>query len=124
MSDNKGYEIRFIAGKYAQKRGCLGWLDKSRLHDSGSKVAIVVKEKIRSERRTYVLKSSFTRKQQYTSIDTYAEAVFDQCPDMERKLVDLCHLLAKCDIQQDSKGMMNLFKKKNEGSNTMANRKR
>ena len=110
MSDQKGYEIRFIAGKYAQKRGCLGWVDKSRMHNNGSKVAIFVKEKGRDEKRTYVLKSSFTKKQGYTSNATYAEAVFDQCPDLERKMIDLCRSLAKCDIQKDSRGMMDLFR--------------
>ena len=79
------------------------------MHDNGSKVAIFVKEKGRAEKQTYVLKSSFTTKQKYTSNATYAEAVLDQCPDLERKMIDLCRSLAKCDIQKDSRGIMDLF---------------
>ena len=43
---------------------------------------------------------------------SHAEAVIDQCPDIEKMLVQLCRALAKCDVQRDEDGFKRVIAQK------------
>ena len=48
----------------------------------------------------------------YANPTSYAEAVIDQCPDIEKMLVQLCRALAKCDVQRDEDGFKRVIAQK------------
>jgi len=102
----KGATVRFVAGKYAGKSG---WVDDNRENGEDT-VPVIVNLGRKGEKKTYVYTSSI--KLGHTNRPTcYAEAVIQQCPDVERKLVDTCRAFAKCDIGRDPSGVQNIIAK-------------
>jgi hypothetical protein len=99
MTARKGDKIRFIAGKYGGKTG---WLNISEPADD-KVTPVIVDQGRKGEKITYVYTSSF--KLQSTTVPTsYAEAVIQQCTDVEKDLVAVCRKLAKCDLRRDLPG--------------------
>ena len=107
-STNKGQAIRFIAGKYGGKKG---WIDLDSEPGSETIGVIVNRGGRKGEYRTYVQESSIVF-EGAKSPSSYAEAVVDQCPDLERMLVSVCRAFAKCDIARDVDGFQVLVLQK------------
>ena len=106
-SMRKGVPIRFIAGKYAGKKG---WLDADGVH-SESTVAVIVQTK-KGGKKTYVFRNSIRDEGDYANPTSYAEAVIEQCPDIEKALVQLCRAMVKCDMQRDAVGFNRVIAQK------------
>ena len=101
----KGKQIRFIAGKYAGKQG---WEDLAR--QQGDKtIPVIVDLGKRGEKETYVYNSSYVLNDASSLPGSYAEAVIQQCPDLEKMLVATCRAFAKTDIGRDPEGFHRLF---------------
>ena len=105
----KGDPIVFIAGKYGGKTG---WINNAETEDDEI-LPVVVNLGRRGEKVTFVYQSS-ARRVNTESPRTYAEAVMQQCPDVEQSLVTVTRQLAKCDIRRDVEGFRALFQKKME----------
>ena len=43
---------------------------------------------------------------------SHAEAVIEQCPDIEKALVQLCRAMVKCDMQRDAEGFKRVIAQK------------
>ena len=97
----KGEAIRFIAGKYAGKKG---WFDDSRAGDR-QVVPVIVDLGSKGEKVTVVYRSSI-KVETVEEPGFYAHAVLQQCPDIEKNLVTVCRQLAKCDIEKDEEGFV------------------
>ena len=102
----KGKKIRFIAGKYARKDG---WIDEAGESDEAV-TSVIVNLGRRGEKSTYVYSSSF-RIEEGEKPDCYAEAIIQQCPDIEKDLVGVCRKLAKCEIEKDEPGLLKVINK-------------
>ena len=98
---------------------------------SGSTVAVIVLKKNKTYHSTYVFPESIRLDSDYANPTSYAEAVIDQCPDIEKMLVQLCRALAKCDVQRDEDGFRRVIAQKmqeavnwqdNKGSQAMYRR--
>ena len=85
----KGQKVRFISGKYGGKSG---WLDTSREVGDGT-VPVVVDRGRRGDCATHVHDGSLRIIDEAKGATSYAEAVVDQCPDIEKKLTELCRAL-------------------------------
>ena len=96
----KGPEIYFVSGKYVGKTG---WLDLSEEADDETTPVIVDLKKKGEEKVTFVYNDNWKRKPT-TNPTYYAEAVIQQCPDVEVSLVSTARKLAKCDIGRDLEG--------------------
>lgn len=96
----KGDEIRFIAGKYSGKTG---WINTSEVADDRVTPVIVDLGARRGEKETFVFTGSFKRNENKPPT-TYAEAVLQQCPDIERDFVMVSRKLAKCGLERDVVG--------------------
>lgn len=107
MPPRKGKQVRFVAGKYGGKDG---WIDASK-EEGDDTVPVIVNLGKKGEKATFVYKSSIEY-EMHGLPSSYAEAVLQQCPDLERKLVDFCRDLAKCDIQRDPAGILNIFSRR------------
>ena len=103
----KGIPIRFIAGKYARKKG---WLDADGVQ-SESTVAVIVQTK-KGLKKTYVFPNSIRNEDDCANPTSYAEAVIEQCPDIEKALVQLCRAMVKCDMQRDAEGFKRVIAQK------------
>ena len=88
----KGSEIRFIAGKYAGKKG---WIDLEGDSDSEVTSVIVNLGGRKGEKSTYVYTSSIRMEADYEDVKCYAKAIIHQCPDIEKDLVTVCRKFAK-----------------------------
>jgi hypothetical protein len=91
----KGKAIRFTRGLYAGKSG---WIN-----DDKNATALMVYEIVNlgtPVRSTRVLKGSVGEEQ--SPLHTYAEAMFQQNPDIEMTLIKLCQQLAKCNIMENN----------------------
>ena len=107
MSGMKGEEIRFIAGKYGGKSG---WIDDS--EDADENVTPVIVDLGRKgEKITFVHTWSF-RRMNCDKPASYAEAVIEQCPDIEKNLVAVTRQLAKCDLKKDPHGFQTVVNQK------------
>lgn len=95
----KGEEIRFIAGKYGGKTG---WINTQEPADE-SITPVIVNLGRKGEKATFVYTSSIKRNTSAPPT-SYAQAVIQQCPDIEKNLVTVTRQLAKCDISRDPKG--------------------
>jgi len=103
----KGEAVRFVAGKYGGKTG---WINTQETGDD-SVTPVIVDLGQKGLRETFVYNSSVKR------IDTtrptnYAEAVIQQCPDIEKNLVTVTRQLAECDIGRDLQGFRKVVYKK------------
>ena len=106
-SMRKGTPIWFIAGKYAGKKG---WHAADGVH-SESTVAVIVQTK-KGGKQTYVFRNSIRDEGDYANPTSYAEAVIEQCPDIEKALVQLCRAMVKCDMQRDPDGFKRVIAQK------------
>ena len=96
----KGSAVRFIAGKYAGKKG---WVNTEGNSDH-EVTSVIVDLGRRGEKYTYVYTSSLREESLSEKPDSYAEAVIHQCPDIEKDLVEVCRKLAKQEIERDPVG--------------------
>ena len=95
----KGDEIRFIAGKYAGKSG---WINTQEPADE-TITPVIINLGRKGGKLTFVYTSSI--KLISKAVPTsYSEAVTQQCPDIEKKLVTVTRQLAKCDLSRDPEG--------------------
>jgi predicted choloylglycine hydrolase len=102
----KGEAIRFIAGKYAGKKG---WIDLSG-KEGDETTPVIVNLRKKGEKKTYVNDSSYEAEP--TDLpSSYAEAVMQQCPDLQKLLVNTCRALVKADITKDPDGFYTLIAK-------------
>jgi hypothetical protein len=100
----KGQAIRFIAGKYAGKKG---WIDLG--EEGGDETTpVIVNLRKRGEKSTYVNDSSFEAEPTGPPA-SYAEAVIQQCPDLQKLLVGTCRGFAKADIGRDPVGFFKVI---------------
>jgi hypothetical protein len=95
----KGQAIRFISGKYGGKKG---WIDLSGV-DGEDTTPVIVNLGKKGEKDTYVFDYSFEA-EPTAPPSCYAEAVIQQCPDLQRLLVTACRGFAKADIGKDPTG--------------------
>ena len=95
----KGDEIRFIAGKYGGKKG---WINIEETSDE-EVTSVIVNLGQKEEKHTWV-KTPSIRRITYDKPVSYAKAVIEQCPDIEKNLVTVSRQLAKCDLSRDPKG--------------------
>ena len=105
VPEDAGEPVSFVAGKYG---GLKGWLYGT---DAGNDtVAVIVNRgKKKGLKYTYVYRSSVIKESEREPDESYAEAAIRQCPDIEKSLVYVCRLLAKCDIQRDPDGLYAAF---------------
>ena len=103
----KGNRVRFIAGKYGGKTG---WIDTER-PTSENTLPVIVDLGHRGEKETYVFMSS-VRVDEEKAPTSYADAVIQQCPDLEKLLVATCRAFAKCDIARDTEGFERIVAEK------------
>lgn len=103
----KGDEIRFVSGKYGGKSG---WINTQEPADE-SVTPVVVNLGRKGEKCTYVHTSSIKRIATAPPV-SYAEAVIQQCPDIEKNLVTVARQLAKCDLSRDRQGFQAVVNQK------------
>ena len=109
----KGNEILFIAGKYAGKNG---WINTQEPGDE-SITPVIVNLGRKGEKSTFVYTSSM--KQITNKAPTsYAKAVIQQCPDVEKNLVMVIRQLAKCDLARDPQGFQAIVNQKLDEART------
>ena len=109
MSSDKGDPIRFVRGTY---KGKTGWLDSAK-GETAEQVYVIVDSKNSRLKRTRVHKDSVKPALDDTvPPSSYAEAVLQQCPDVEEKLDSLCCELAKCKIEKDAPGIFAILNEK------------
>ena len=106
----KGDAIRFVSGKYG---GCVGWIDMSKEADCEI-TPVVVDRKRKGEKRTYVQTCQIRYIGEHMSPDNYAEAVMQQCPDIEKAIVETTRKIAKCNIGRDEEGFNKVIRKELE----------
>ena len=104
MVATKGEAIRFIAGKYAGKSG---WINTEEPADELI-TPVIVDPGQKGFKVTFVHTSSINRVAG-TAPTGYAEAVIQQCPDIEKNLVAVTCQLAKCDLSRDPQGFQALM---------------
>lgn len=109
----KGEEIRFIAGKYGGKSG---WINTQEPADE-SVTPVIVNLGRKGEKATVVYSSSIKRIN-FAPATSYAEAVIQQCPDIEKTLVTVTRQLAKCDVGRDPKGFQAVVNQKLDEART------
>ena len=103
----KGQPIRFIAGKYGGKNG---WVNTEEPADE-SITPVIVNLGRKGEKTTYVYTSSI-KPINDAPPNSYAEAVLEQCPDIEKNLVAVSRQLAKCDLTRDPDGFRGVVNQK------------
>ena len=108
MTAVKGSPVRFIAGKYGGK---MGWVNISENADEEI-MPVIVNLGRKGEKATYVYRSSVWQDSSEVAPNTYAEAVLQQCPDIERSLVEVTQKLARCDIKRDVVGFRKVIEMK------------
>ena len=108
MSAVKGTPVRFIAGKYGGKTG---WVNISENTDKEI-VPVIVNLGRKGEKATYVYTSSVRQDSSEAAPNSYAEAVLQQCPDIERSLVEVARKLARCDVNHDVVGFRKIIEMK------------
>ena len=67
----------------------------------------VIVQKGTKVKRTWVNSRSIS-KSNYSGEKTYAEAILNQCPELETKMVEFCRLCAKCNVSCDLREFMSL----------------
>src|SRR5210317_1102822 len=95
----KAVPVKFVGGKYKKKSG---WIDPTR-PSNGITVPVIVKSAEKGGLyQTYVEVDNY-RELNTDKPMTFHEYVF-LVPDVEAKVVDTCHTIAKFDISKDDKG--------------------
>jgi len=102
----KGNAIRFVGGIYV---GQTGWIDAEK-KETPKQVSVIVDLGNGKTKRTRVNKESVEKPSEAPSC--YAEAVMQQCPDIEKRMNKLCSELAKCKIAIDAWGIMEILNEK------------
>jgi len=74
-------------------------------------VPVIINRGSKGEKATYVHKGSWKIFEDKVP-SGYAEAVMQQCPDLEALLVSVCRAFAKCDIGRDVKGFEKIVAEK------------
>ena len=105
-STSKGPEIVFVSGKYA---GSTGWINLE-LEPGRKTIPVIVAQENGKEKLAKVFKSSFELKNKVPTC--YAEAVIDQCQDINRELIHLCRQFAMCEIEKDPDGFRRVVEEK------------
>jgi len=96
----KAVPVKFVGGKYKKKSG---WIDPTR-PSNGITVPVIVKSAEKGGLyQTYVEVDNY-RELNTDKPMTFHEYVF-LVPDVEAKVVDTCHTIAKFDISKDDKGV-------------------
>lgn len=107
-SFRKGAPIRFVAGKYAGKKG---WLNLNEEGDSLISPVVVNLGRKHGERATYAYHTSFKEEDEIKNPSSYAEAALQQQPHLERALVTTCRIMAQCDAENNINAFKALFSK-------------
>jgi hypothetical protein len=115
----KGQAIRIIAGKYKNKKG---WIDLSGKEGDECTPVIVNLGRKKGEKTTYVYDSSFAAEPTVVP-SSYAEAVIQQCLDLETMLVGTCRGFAKADIGRDPSGFLRIIEEAMKDAVTWQNLK-
>ena len=104
----KGAEIRFVGGRY---EGRIGWINDAK-SPTKMRTYVIVYLGSGQEYPTLVAHKNFSIKRQEQPA-TYAAAVFQQQPKIEKKLKELCAQLAKCGIgeEEDLGGVTSIIKR-------------
>jgi hypothetical protein len=103
----KGAKVRFIGGKYGGKKG---WVDVDRAQGTDT-IPVIVDLGKKGEKETYVYDYSVAI-EPTENPTCYAEAVIQQCPDLECSLTKVCRDFAKCSIREDPGGFLAIINKK------------
>jgi hypothetical protein len=103
----KGKEIRFIGGKYGTKKG---WINTDK-EPGENTIPVIVNLGKKGEWETYVFEENVAD-EPTTRPSSYAEAVIQQCPDLDQALTKLARDFAKCSIHVDPNGFFLLVQKK------------
>ena len=103
-----GKELRIIAGKYVGKTGWYnasekwGWTEGDEAEPNAP--VIVQLGRGKGFKCTVIKKASFREVNPHFEPDSYAEAVIDQRPDIEKNLVTVTRQMAKCKAKDDIDG--------------------
>ena len=103
---SKGDVIRFIAGAYSGKKG---WVNAAVANDNEKNIYVLVDcsdTKKNCVRLSCVLRTSISYEKNYNVVNSLAEAILQQCPDVERKLVSVCRAFTITGIDNDNQGFM------------------
>lgn len=104
----KGAAIRFVAGKYAGKKG---WLNSAAAGDDLIACVIVDMGK-GGLKATYVYRASIREMSgAMEEPASYAQAALEQITMLERSLITTCRLMAQCDAGRDLVGFHQLFER-------------
>jgi hypothetical protein len=103
----KGVAVRFVGGKYGGKKG---WIDTAREHGENT-IPVIVDQGKKGLKETYVFEASIEF-EPTTAPRSYAEAVFQQCTDLDCSLTKLCRDLAKVNIENDAEGLLVVIQRK------------
>ena len=121
MASTKGNDFCVCGGKYSKMTG---WIDASK-RPSGKRAFVSADFSDGSEKATYTKKKNIECA--HSPPSTCAEAIFQQQPKAEKKLKELCAMLAKCQIgfQNCTSGLMPIIerelKKATEEQNKLGN---
>jgi hypothetical protein len=108
MTAVKGKPVRFIAGKYGGKTGWVNILENA----NEEIVPFIVNLGRKGGKATFVYRSSVWLDGSEAAPNSYAWAALQQCPDIERSLVEVARKLAKCDIKRDAVGFQKVIQSK------------
>jgi hypothetical protein len=100
----KGKAIRFIAGKHAGKKG---WIDIDG-KEGDATTAVILNQGKKGEKLACVEDLNFEN-EPTSPPSSYAEAVIQQCPDLQKLLVSTCRGFAKADIGLDPVGFSQIL---------------
>lgn len=109
----KGTQIRFIGGKYRERKG---WINEDKEAGENT-VPVIVDLGKKGEKATYVYENSI-EKEPTAAPSSYAEAVLQQCPDLDCSLTKLCRDFAKCNIKTDPAGFFAIIERKMKEATT------
>jgi hypothetical protein len=107
MTDNKGEEIRFVAGNYI---GETGWLNAAKRHTKLKYYVIVDLDD--EEKATLVWKTSVKLSSEEVAPTSFEEACLRQHPDIDAAFDQITKLLAACGVGRDSDEIPRIMSKK------------
>jgi hypothetical protein len=102
----RGHEIHFVCGKYAHKSG---WIDNEK-EETKKMIYVIVDLGNGSTKKTQVNMESVGKPQESPS--NYAEAILQQCPNIEVKMDKLCQEIAKCSVAIYGSAMLEFLSNK------------
>eukprot|EP00980_Cylindrotheca_fusiformis_P020618 scaffold7681_cov122-Cylindrotheca_fusiformis.AAC.2 len=104
----KGDELVFIGGRY---KGKTGWVN-TQAQGNNEVLPVIVFFKESGREKVSFVKRDNVRQAFTDPPGTYAEAVIQQCPDIECNVVTTTRQLAKCNIARDPQGFHKLLSDK------------